>query len=215
MLRTENLTFSYDGQQELHFPDINCQQGANCLLLGQSGSGKTTLLHLLGGLRSPQEGKVIIKDTDLGQLSTEALDRFRGQHIGIVFQQSHFIRSLSVLQNLAIAQYLSGTPSDPQRQLHLLERLNIAYKKDAHPETLSQGEQQRLAIARALINKPELILADEPTSALDDQNCEEVTQLLETQAREENATLLIVTHDNRLKSRFDQQIVLDHHLTKP
>ncbi len=208
MLRTENLSFSYGSQQQFDFPDIQCGKGEQWLLLGQSGSGKTTFLNLLGGLAKPTNGKVLIGSTDISTLSGAALDRFRGKHIGIVFQRSHFARALSVVENLLLAQYLAGETPDSNRAKQLLERLNLGHKLYAAPENLSQGEQQRVAIARALMNHPDVILADEPTSALDDQNSSEVIHLLEQQAAEEHATLLIVTHDNRLKSEFENKILL-------
>ena len=209
MLRTENLGFSYGGQRQFHFPDITCGKGEQWLLLGQSGSGKTTFLNLLGGLARPSKGKVIIGETDITQLSDSALDHFRGQQIGIVFQQSHFARALSVMENLLLAPYLAGVKPETTRAKELLERLNLGHKLHAAPENLSQGEQQRVAIARALMNHPAIILADEPTSALDDHNSAEVIQLLEQQAAEEQATLLIVTHDTRLKSEFERKILLE------
>ncbi len=215
MLKTRDLTFTYDGTNVLDFPDINCEIGEQWLLLGQSGSGKTTLLHLLGGLRTPRQGTVSIADTNLSSLSTRGLDHFRGRNIGIVFQNSHFVRSLNVIENLKLAQQLAGQTPSRDRIEELLGRLNIGHKLWEKTDSLSQGEQQRLAIARALINRPKLILADEPTSALDDINCEEVIHLLETQAREEQATLLIVTHDGRLKERFAKKILLEEIKSKP
>ena len=208
MIQTENLQFSYTGATTLSFPDINCQTGEQWLLLGQSGSGKTTLLHLLGGLLSPTKGMVKVGDTVLKKLSTAQLDQFRGNHIGIIFQKAHFVRALSVEENLLLAQQLAGVKTDRKRIQHLLERLNIGHKLRAKTNELSQGEQQRVAIARALVNQPTLILADEPTSALDDINCEEVLQLLVESAAAAQATLLVVTHDGRLKERFKQQILL-------
>jgi putative ABC transport system ATP-binding protein len=208
MLKTKNLEFTYDGQNWLKFPDINCQEGEHWLLMGLSGSGKTTLLHLLGGLRTPKKGEIIIANTNLSTLSTSELDQFRGKQIGIVFQKAHFVRSLTVEENLKLAQKLAGQPISSTRINELLERLNVAHKLKSKTDSLSIGEQQRVAIARALVNKPNIILADEPTSALDDKHCDEVLELLETQAAQENATLLIVTHDARLKKKFKNQIIL-------
>lgn len=208
MLTTKDLIFSYDGQRNLSFPDIHCGKGEKWLLLGQSGCGKTTLLHLLGGLLSPKSGQVEVSDTRLSSLSSGKLDQFRGQNIGIIFQKSHFVRSLTIKENLILAQKLAGLKPSLERVKTLLERLNIGHKLNAKPDQLSQGEQQRVAIARALINQPAIILADEPTSALDDTNCEEVIQLLEEEAAKAGATLLVVTHDGRLKSRFSNQINL-------
>ena len=208
MLQTKNLEFSYDGQKWLSFPDIHCKKGERWLLIGLSGSGKTTLLHLLGGLRTAKKGEIIIADTSLKQLSSAQLDQFRGKHIGIVFQKSYFVRSLTVEENLKLAQKLAGQPISSERISELLNRLGVGDKLKSKTDSLSIGEQQRVAIARALINKPDIILADEPTSALDDHHCDEVIDLLETQAAKENATLLIVTHDARLKERFENQIQL-------
>jgi len=206
MLQTNQLHFSYTGAQTLAFPDFTCQKGEQWLLLGQSGSGKTTLLHLLGGLLSPTKGYVKIGDTDLKSLSTAALDKFRGKNVGIIFQKAHFVKSLTVQENLILAQQLAGVAIDKQRIADLLNRLNVGHKLHAKTNELSQGEQQRVAIARAIVNQPRVILADEPTSALDDENCEEVIQLLEEQAAAVGATLLVVTHDGRLKERFEKQI---------
>ena len=208
MLQTEDLTYSYDGQTVLRFPDVNCREGEHWLLLGQSGSGKTTLLHLLGGLLSPRGGHIRVANTDITDLRAHALDKFRGHHIGIIFQTSHFVRALTVEENLALAQQLAGLPVKRDRIAELLKHLNVGHKQQARPRDLSVGEQQRVAIARALINRPAIILADEPTSALDDVNCTEVIRLIEREARSVGATLLVVTHDNRLKEKFGHQVEL-------
>jgi putative ABC transport system ATP-binding protein len=162
----------------MRFPDINCGHGEHWLLLGASGSGKTTLLQLLAGLRTPTNGEVYVRDKAMHTLSSAGLDQFRGQNIGIVFQQPHFIESLDVQDNLAIAQKLAGKSIDVEKIKTLVGRLGLTHKMHARPQSLSQGEQQRIAIARALVNEPAVILADEPTSALDDQNTDEVVALL-------------------------------------
>jgi ABC-type lipoprotein export system ATPase subunit len=208
MLYAENLTYSYDAQHTLRFPDIRCDAGAHWLLLGQSGSGKTTLLHLLGGLLTPAGGTVKVADTLLSGISSASLDHFRGRNIGIIFQQAHFVAALTVEENLLLAQQLAGMKPDRQRVGSLLEHLGLGHKRKSKTDRLSQGEQQRVAIARAIINRPGLILADEPTSALDDQRCAEVISLLEREAGEVGATLLIVTHDGRLKDHFSNRISL-------
>ena len=202
MLTTKNLTFEYVAAKPMHFPDINLKRGEQGLLLGQSGSGKTTLLHLLGGLLSPKSGDILINDQNLSILRGAELDHFRGKNIGIIFQTAHFIRSLTVEENLILAQQLGGNKPDKALIFNFLQKLNLGHKLKSKPHELSIGEAQRVNIARALINAPSVILADEPTSALDDKNAEEVIKLLEQQAAEVNATLLIVTHDGRLKSRF-------------
>lgn len=208
MLKSETLTYRFQSGPSLEFPDINCQRGEHWLLLGQSGSGKTTLLNLLAGLRTPNSGVVQIGDTVINKLAPSKLDKFRGQHIGIIFQQSHFIRALTVEENLALAQKLAGIPINSDKIKSLLDRLNLGHKLKSKTKDLSVGEQQRVAIARALVNEPIVILADEPTSALDDVNTSQVIQLLKEQALAANATLMIVTHDNRLKVQFEKQIQL-------
>lgn len=209
MLQTKNLSYAYKGQVQMDFPDLNCAKGTHWLLLGQSGSGKTTFLHLLGGLLTPSQGSIQLDETALHQLSGSALDRFRGQQIGIIFQKAHFVNALNVGENLLLAQQLAGQKPSTQDVKSLLANLAIDDKVNKKINQLSMGEQQRVAIARALIKRPSLILADEPTSALDDENSQRVIQLLETQALAVNATLLIVTHDQRLKDHFDNKIILE------
>ncbi len=208
MLQTQSLSFAYPGATPFSFPDIDCPTGAHTLIIGESGKGKTTLLHLLAGLLSPSSGRISIEGQDIAQMSTAKLDRFRGQTIGIIFQKSHFVQSLSVGDNLGLAQYLAGLKQDPKRVKAVLDRLNIAHKFGQKTQQLSLGEQQRVAIARALINRPSLILADEPTSSLDDSNCKAVLDLLETEAAHVGASLVIVTHDQRLKDRFSKRVEL-------
>jgi putative ABC transport system ATP-binding protein len=145
----------------------------------------------------------------MNQLSRSALDQFRGQHIGIIFQTAHFVQSLSVGDNLALAQSLAGMKVNRKRIRELLGRLGLEHKLRSKPSQLSVGEKQRASIARAIINQPAVILADEPTSALDDSNCKQVIELLEEQAQAVDATLLVVTHDARLKDHISHQISID------
>ena len=208
MLQTKDLKFAYNDENSFSFPDMNCEKGSHWLILGQSGCGKTTLLHLIGGLLKSQSGSINVNGTDMSELSESKLDAFRGKNIGIIFQQSHLIKSLNVEENLEAAQYLSGEKQNSDKVKTILERLNLGAKLKAKPSKLSQGEQQRVAIARALVNSPQLILADEPTSSLDDINCTEVVNLLLEQSKESGATLIIVTHDGRLKSMFENKIEL-------
>jgi len=208
MVYTSDISYKYPGQEPINFQSFDCKENSHWLLLGQSGCGKTTLLHLLAGLLKPTSGSIKIADTDITTLNTGKLDHFRGQHIGVVFQKPHFVQSLTVVENLRLAQYLAGAKEDDKRIKSLLESLNLGHKLKVKPRELSQGEQQRVAIARAIVNQPKVILADEPTSALDDANALEVIQLLESQANEQKATLLIVTHDQRLKDHFPNRIQL-------
>lgn len=208
MLRTEDVRHTYDHQSWIEIPNFSSAADETHLILGHSGTGKTTLLHILCGILRPTEGNVYINDKDVYSLGQKKLDKFRGDHIGIIFQQPHFISSLSVKENLALAQRLAGKTVNNSTIEASLEKLNIGHKVNAKTKDLSVGEKQRVAIARALINKPLVILADEPTSALDDKNCNEVIDLIQLTAKEAKASLLIVTHDNRLKDIFPNQIHL-------
>lgn len=209
MIEAKGLTYNYNGNVRLKYPDITCGSGETCLLLGASGSGKTTLLHMLAGILSPDAGVIEFDGQAISGFSAKEMNAFRGKEIGIVFQRPHFVQALTVLDNLLLAQRLAGLDTNPAKALSLLERLGIQQKAKVSVKALSQGEKQRVAIARALINEPKLILADEPTSALDDKNAEEVLLLLQDAAQQAQASLLIVTHDNRLTDKVPQQILLD------
>lgn len=208
MLQTNNINFSYDANASFHFPDINCAGGEVSLITGSSGKGKTTLLHLLAGILKPSAGSININNTDITTLKAKKLDHYRGKHIGMVFQQSHFVASLSVLDNVMLAQYLSGRKKNGKEALQLLDALGVASQKDKKPSQLSIGQQQRVSIARALVNNPAVLLADEPTSSLDDENCAIVAGLLLQQSVQYNHALVIVTHDGRLKQMFQHSIIL-------
>ncbi len=208
MLSVENLSYSYDGGEKMSFPDFAVKEGETLLVLGDSGVGKTTLLHLLGGIISSQKGKIVLEGTEVNSLRGKSLDIFRANNIGIIFQEAHFMRSLNVAENLSFIQNLAGIKPDQDFISDLLEKVRLYERKSYKPQKLSQGEKQRLNILRAVITKPKLILADEPTSALDDTNCYRVLDLLLALVSEVNAALVIVTHDNRLKDRFSNQIAL-------
>jgi putative ABC transport system ATP-binding protein len=213
MIATQGLTHRYHSTKgvlsnEIVFPDLTIARGDSFLLLGKSGSGKTTLLHLLGGLLRPLTGKIEIENVDIASLSETELDRMRGRQIGFVFQRNHLISALTVKNNLLMAPFLAGEKQHEERVDLVLDELGLREKKNAMIFELSQGQAQRVAIARAIINKPSLILADEPTSALDDKHCDQVIELLNKVAMENNAALIVATHDHRLKSRLKNQIIL-------
>ena len=206
MLETKNLRFKYDDDSELSFPDIKTSK-ENLLILGASGVGKTTFLHLLSGLLKPLEGEIDLIGTPISKFTISEMDQFRGKNIGIVFQKPHFINSLTVKENLQLAQYISKK-IDKTRINSLLESLGIEDKANKKTLNLSQGEKQRVAIALAIVNSPKLILADEPTSSLDDLNCDKVINLLKDQAARYKAKLIIITHDYRLKKHFKNTLSL-------
>jgi len=210
MVTVSGLTYHYTSSSNtLSFPDFSVQSGKTCLLLGESGSGKTTLLHLMGGLLKIQTGEVIVQNTPLSDLPESAADNFRGKHIGFIFQKNHLISALTVKQNLLIAPLLANLKQDENRIEEVLAQLGLWDKKHSKVHHLSQGQAQRVAIARAVINKPAIIFADEPTSALDDHNCERVISLLLNIARQYQCTLIIATHDQRLKSVVSTHVLLN------
>jgi ABC-type lipoprotein export system ATPase subunit len=207
MIKTKGVEFNYDNQVFFKFQDINLKSSENLLIIGSSGIGKTTLLHLLAGLLEFSSGSIKLFEKELSELSSHQLDRFRKNNIGIVFQRPHFVNSLTVKENLELAQYIANK-KDSNRIENILRNLNILNKSDKKTNQLSQGEKQRASIALAIVNSPKLILADEPTSSLDDINCDNVIELLKKQATDFEAQLIVITHDSRLKKHFKNSIEL-------
>jgi putative ABC transport system ATP-binding protein len=208
MIACRQLTFAYSSQKSFSFPDIVCQDREALLILGQSGKGKTTLLHLMALLLRPQGGQILINDQDIAPLSVAQAAQVRAEQIGIVYQKPHFVSSLSVLDNLLLSNYLAQKNQDKGKAKALAEQLGFGEHLPKKTHQLSQGEQQRVSIARALMNNPSVILADEPTSNLDDDNCQKVVQLLQNQSEKIGASLVVVTHDQRLKDVFANQVHL-------
>ncbi len=208
MISIKDLKYGYTPEKKISFRDLSIGQGEYWLLLGESGSGKTTLLHLLGGLLKSQEGIIQVNENDITKLSETNLDHFRGKHVGFVFQKNHLINALTVEKNLLLAPFLAGMNQDIKRVDEVLLQLGLLDKKKSKIQELSQGQAQRVAIARAVLNKPTIILADEPTSALDDRTCNDVIEMLLDVSLQNNATLVIATHDQRLKNRVPKQFIL-------
>lgn len=208
MIKTQNVTFSYSAQQNFHFPDMECADGQTLLITGNSGTGKTTLLHLLGGLLQPEKGEILINNQNIQALTASKQDAFRGQSVGMILQKSFFIESLSVLDNVLLASWIAKGVKAKEKAWSILDNLGLKDHVNKLPHQLSIGQQQRVNIARALINNPSVILADEPTSSLDDENALIVARLLSDLAKEYQSSLIIVTHDQRLKTLFNHQITL-------
>lgn len=209
LLETKGIRVDRRGSKPLHFPALSVGAGDKTLLLGPSGSGKTTLLSVIAGLLRPASGTVLFEGCDVYALPPRVRDHVRGQRFGFVFQTLHLLPSLTLRQNVALAADMAGAAADAARLDGLLEQLGLADKAHRKPEALSQGEQQRAAIARAVLNRPAVLLADEPTSALDDVNAEAVMALLNAQAKETGAALVVATHDHRISRHFKTVMRLD------
>lgn len=208
MLTIANLQFGYGKTPVLNIPKLNLPDGQNLLIQGPSGSGKTSLLFLLAGFLKPTSGTIQLGQTNPATLTSTQKDAFRGQHIGFVFQQPHLMAPLTILQNLQVVQTMNGQKPDTPHSLALLKKLGLQHLAHRYPAQLSQGQQQRAGIARALVNQPQFILADEPTSALDDTACQAVTNLLLQTAAEQGAQVIVTSHDSRLRPHFKHTLTL-------
>jgi lipoprotein-releasing system ATP-binding protein len=206
MIACKNLSFSYNSDKKFSFPDIQCNDGEALLILGKSGSGKTTLLHLMALLLRPEKGQIIINGQDITPLSVAEVAAIRASQVGMIYQRAHFVSALSVIDNMLLSNYLANKPQNHERAKQLAEQLGFSEHLSKKTNQLSQGEQQRVSIARALMNNPNVILADEPTSNLDDVNCQKVIELLKSQSEQIGASLVVVTHDQRLKDVFEKRI---------
>ena len=208
MLEIRGLRHAYDGRTVLSVPSWDVAAGEASLVLGPSGSGKSTLLNVIAGLATPTEGAVRVGGEEVTRLSPAARDAFRARRVGLVLQTLHLVGVVSVRDNLRLAQRLAGCRVDDGRIDEVLAGLGIAALAGARASRISVGEAQRVAIARAVVNRPSLLLADEPTSALDDANCARALSLLLDQAAACGATLLVATHDNRIRDRFARRLEL-------
>lgn len=209
MIVTEDLSFRYSqGNKQFSFPNIQLENREDLLILGQSGIGKTTLLHMLAGLLKPESGKVQIDDVVINSLSDAKLDQFRGQNIGMVFQNNHAVKSLTVMENLKARLFFSKKGIRNSVIKDLLKDLGLYEHRNQAINALSEGQLQRLGIALSVVHQPKVILADEPTSSLDDTNCQIVIDLLKKQAKQSNANLIVITHDARIKLAFANTIEL-------
>tara|TARA_B100000886_G_scaffold67497_1_gene42483 strand:- start:1833 stop:2459 length:627 start_codon:yes stop_codon:yes gene_type:complete len=208
LLEVKSLTFTHEGQNQICFPDISLSNNEGLIVLGNSGSGKTTLINLIAGLIKPDSGDITLNQTKYNELSLDDLDIFRGKNIGLIFQKPHFIRNLNVLENLSLSTHLSRNKVRKEIFEETLREVGLSEKVNVRPNELSEGEQQRLSIAMALVKEPSIILADEPTSSLDDNNCNKVISLLKAYSENKGCKLIIVTHDIRIKDLFKKKISL-------
>ena len=186
--------------------DLDLSAGETVSVVGPSGAGKTTLLMVIGGLERPTRGEVRVVGRSLDALDEDGLARFRGEHVGIVFQSFHLIPTMTALENVAAARELAGESDAFDRARRELDAVGLGHRLNHFPGELSGGEQQRTAIARALVNRPEVLLADEPTGNLDAATGDQVMEHLFTRSRKEGATLVLITHEIRLAARCDRSL---------
>jgi len=209
MLQVENVKKSYrepDGSRLpiLDVPRLELAAGEQAVIRGRSGGGKTTLLNAIAGLAAVDEGGIRVGGTDITRLPEAARDRFRARNIGFVFQTFNLLPSFSALENVQLGMTFTGQRNDPQRATELLQRVGLKHRLAHTPAALSVGEQQRVAVARALVNRPGLLLADEPTANIDPAHQQQVVDLLREVCAAENVAMLLVTHSPEVASQFER-----------
>lgn len=217
-IRLRGVRKDYRTAVALRGVDLDVDKGQWCSIVGPSGSGKSTVLNIIGGLDSPTEGEVLIDGVDLKALGEDPMARFRRENIGFVFQQSHLIPYLDSVENVMLAQYFHSM-TDRGEAVEALKKVGLGHRLGHRPSQLSGGEQQRVCIARALINSPKILLADEPTGNLDRENSKLILELLKSLHEEEHFTIIVVTHDpfvakwsQRILTMEDGSIIRDEPL---
>jgi len=210
MLRATGLTKKYDQLEILKGIDLHVKEGEIISIVGASGAGKTTLLQLLGTLEKPDKGQLLINGIDPFALSSNKLANFRNQNIGFIFQFHQLLPEFSAIENICLPALIKGVSlNDAKKEASkLLELLHLSDRASHKPNELSGGEQQRIAVARSLINRPKVIFADEPTGNLDSKNSTELHQLFFDLRKEFNQTFVIITHNNALSDMSDRKLVM-------
>jgi ABC-type lipoprotein export system ATPase subunit len=209
MLLLENVTKAFRQPEGKPLPILNVPHfavaaGEQMVLVGRSGSGKTTLLHIIAGITRPDRGRVVLDGIDICTLSAGGVDRYRAAKLGYVFQTFNLLPGFSALENVMLGMTFARGKKDAARAARLLERVGLSHRKGHYPGKLSVGEQQRVAVARALANRPRLLLADEPTANIDPANQQMIIDLIRETCREEQIALVIVTHSPEVAGQFDR-----------
>lgn len=211
VLRGESISKSYKSEQGearlevLKSVSLDIKEGSITSIIGSSGSGKSTLLHILGGLDKPDSGSVYWGNKLISSLNSDQLADFRNKNIGFVFQFHHLLPEFTALENVCMPALIAGQSIEnaSKRAMSLLERFGVSDRKNHRPTQLSGGEQQRVSMARALMNKPSIILADEPTGNLDDENTSTILEMLFELREKDNVTILLITHEKAIAKRSD------------
>ncbi|CAG7857866.1 sulfonate transport system ATP-binding protein [biofilm metagenome] len=221
VLSCENLTMRYDqgglNVDVLKGVNLQVHSGECVAIMGASGSGKSTLLHLLGGLEKPTGGKVILNGVNVNDINSAALAKLRNRSLGFIYQFHHLLGEFTVLENVAMPLLIGGqsVPEAKQNATQILQRVGLGHRIEHKPGELSGGERQRAAVARALINKPNVVLADEPTGNLDSKTAEQVFQLMLELNNELNVSFLVVTHDHDLASKMGKVLHMEDGVIVP
>ena len=210
MIKIENIHKSYGNVEVLKGIDLSVEKGEIISIVGASGAGKTTLLQIIGTLEKPDKGSIIIKNTNINALSEKKLSEFRNSNIGFVFQFHHLLPEFTALENILMPAMIKQTPRKEmeERARLLMDFLKISHRAGHKPSELSGGEQQRVAVARALINTPAVVLADEPSGNLDSVNARELHNLFFELRRQYNQTFIIVTHNEEFAEMADRKITM-------
>ena len=208
MIKIKNIQLNYSDLEVLKGVNLNIKEGEFVSIVGASGAGKTTLLQIIGTLENPTSGKIIIDGTDITSLSDKELSNFRNENIGFVFQFHNLLTEFTALENVCLPAFISGKKRNEteERAKELLNLLNMGNRLDHKPNELSGGEQQRVAVARALINNPSIILADEPSGNLDSENAKSLHELLQKLNKDLNFTIVVVTHNDKLANITDRKL---------
>ena len=207
MITAKNIHYSYDSLKVLKGVDLNIKKGEFVCIIGSSGAGKTTLLQLIGTLDKIQKGTLEINNKDINNLSDQEISKFRNKEIGFVFQFHNLLHEFTALENICLPAYLyrnNSVETIKQKALEILKMLNIQNRANHKTDELSGGEQQRVAVARSLINSPSIILADEPSGNLDSKNANEMHQLLLKLNKEQKQTIIVTTHNKDLAKICDR-----------